>query len=275
MSSGGHEADRPTTRGELDRATLARVYNGANGGALNFAVDRELLAQVTQLVPGYQQFAAANRAFVHTAILRFHDDGITQVLDLGSGMFSESTHDIAHRINPATRVVYVDTDPVVIAQLELATTEDNDQVGVLHADICRVDAVMQAAVVQRVLDVSRPVGLLAAAVLHCVPDDDTFADVATVMSRYHDVLAPGSMLALSHASGDKLPADLVTQAIDLFAQSDITIVSRTQDEIRDLLNPWEPELPGLARLHWQLGSEVADAHGYAAIAKSIRDEVQW
>lgn len=51
------------------------------------------------------------------------------------------------------------------------------------------------------------------------------------MSRYHDVFAPGSMLALSHACGDKLPADVVTQAVDLCAQSDITIVSRARDEI--------------------------------------------
>ena len=265
----------PSANEMVKRPALARVYNGASGGAMTTAADRELLAKVLELVPGYRFFVAANRAFVRAAIHRFLDEGITQLLDLGCGMFFDGlTHEIAQSVTSAARVVYVDTDLAAIAHLQ-QTTEGSDRVGVVHADMCGVDAVLNAPVVRKVLDVDRPVGLLAAAVLHCVPDSDVSADVATVMRRYHDALAPGSMLALSHASGDSLPADIVAQAINLFKRAGITIVSRTRQEICDLLRPWQPEPAGVAELAWQVESgETVYAHGYTVIARSVHVEAR-
>lgn len=280
---GGDEGTRKTTSPvtatsgtevSVDTPAISRVYSGALGQSLNFAADRELLARVLQLLPGYRHFAAANRMFVRTATRRFVTGGITQVLDLGCGVVSlgDMTHSIAHDLDLAIRVVYVDTDPVVIAHHQPIVHNDA-RLGVVHADVCDVDAVLGALETRAVLDLDQPVGVLAAAVLHCVPDEREDADVATVMRRYHDALPAGSMLALTHPSGDGLPAEDVAQAIQLFAQAGITLVSRTRDQIRALLHPWRPDNAELDVLRWRQGPDAVDAHGYTAFAHSVRGEV--
>jgi SAM-dependent methyltransferase len=258
--------------GFMTTPAISRVYAGALGQGLNFAADRVLLDRMLQLMPGYRYFAAANRTFVRAAARRFVTEGITQILDLGCGIVSreDMTHNIAHDLRLATRVVYVDTDPVVIAHHQPIVHNDA-RLGAVHADICSVDAVLSALGV--VLDLDQPVGVLAAAVLHCVPDEGEDADVATVMRRYHDALPAGSMLALTHPSGDGLPAQDVAQAIELFAQAGIPLVSRTREQIRALLRPWRPENADLDVLRWREGPDAVDAHGYTAIAHSVRGEV--
>jgi hypothetical protein len=267
----------PATSGievSADTPAISRVYNGALGQAFNFSADRLLLDRMLQIMPGYRYFAHANRMFVRTATRRFVALGITQILDLGCGVVSreEMTHSVAHDLHLATRVVYVDTDPVVIAHHQPIARNDA-RIGAVHADICDVDAVLKARETCAVLDLDQPVGVLAAAVFHCVPDEREEGDVATVMRRYHDALAVGSMLALSHPSGDGLPAEDVAQAIHMFAQAGITLVSRARDQIRALLHPWRPDNPDMDVLRWRQGRDGVDAHGYTAIAHSVRGDV--
>ncbi len=106
------QPDDPPTR-----ASIARVYDAALGGTDNFDIDRQVLAQVRAVAPEVNDLAWSNRRFLARAV-RFVADqgGIRQFLDCGSGLpTAENTHQIARRIDAATRVVYVDNDPAVIA----------------------------------------------------------------------------------------------------------------------------------------------------------------
>lgn len=249
----------------LSKPALARVYNGATGGASTVAADRSLLGQVFALMPGYRYFAQANQRFAARAVTEFVDAGLTQILDLGCGMLTpQSSHHVAHARNPDVRVVYVDSDPVTVEHVRNGTADDG-RVGVVHADMRNVDQVLDHEVTRTVLDLDKPVGLLAAAVVHCLPDD---GDVhpADALRGYHDRLAPGSMLAASHASGDTLDPAVVTEAIALFEQAGIIVLSRSADEFSALLGPWHT--PGLQRLVWSPGpdDEDIDALAYTTIA---------
>lgn len=101
---------------DIDRPSPARMYDFFLGGAHNFAVDRQLAAQVLAAVPDFPRTARANRAFLHRAVRLLTDAGIRQFLDLGSGIPTVgNVHEIAQRAAPAARVVYVDVDPVAVA----------------------------------------------------------------------------------------------------------------------------------------------------------------
>ena len=102
------------------RASIARVYDAALGGTDNFEIDRQVLAQVREVAPEVNHLAWSNRRFLARAV-RFlgEQGGIRQFLDCGSGLpTAENTHQIARRIDPASRVVYVDNDAAVIAHSE-------------------------------------------------------------------------------------------------------------------------------------------------------------
>ena len=111
---------------DSSRASIARVYDGALGGTDNFEIDREVLAQVREVAPEVNDLAWSNRRFLARAV-RFLGDqgGIRQYLDCGSGLpTAENTHQIARRIDPATRVVYVDNDAAVIAHSQALLAGD-------------------------------------------------------------------------------------------------------------------------------------------------------
>jgi SAM-dependent methyltransferase len=247
----------------LSKPALARVYNGAAGGTSTAAVDRSLLERVFALMPGYKYFAMANQRFAAQAVAEFVDAGLTQILDLGCGMLTpQSSHQVAHAKNADVRIVYVDSDPVTVEHVRNGTAGD-DRIGVVQADVRHVDQVLDAAAA--VLDLDRPVGVLAAAVLHCLPDDDEIHPSAAVR-RYHERLAPGSMFAASHATGDTLEPEVVAEAIALFRHAGIVVLSRSADEFNALLEPWHN--PGLRRLLWlpNPDAEEIDALAYTAMA---------
>src|SRR5688500_13315398 len=118
------------------RASIARVYDAFLGGKDNYAIDREVFHKVQKVAPEAQDLAWSNRNFLTRAV-RFLTDqgGIRQFLDCGSGLpTAENTHQIAQRIDPETRVVYVDNDPAVIAQSG-ALLPGDDLCCVVDADI--------------------------------------------------------------------------------------------------------------------------------------------
>src|ERR1700716_2180398 len=110
----GHEEGTPPL--DLSRANPARMYDYYLGGAHNFAVDRAAADKVLAMLPETRTFARDNRAFLQRVVRYLvQDAGITQFLDLGSGIPTVgNVHEIAQRIHSDTRVVYVDVDPVAV-----------------------------------------------------------------------------------------------------------------------------------------------------------------
>src|ERR1044072_4450326 len=97
----------------LDRPNVARMYDYFLGGAHNFAVDRQAAEQLYRLFPDLPLIAQANRAAMRRSVAALIELGVEQFLDIGSGIPTAGpVHEIAHRINPNARVVYVDVEPV-------------------------------------------------------------------------------------------------------------------------------------------------------------------
>ncbi len=62
--------------------------------------------------------ARENRGFLQRAV-RFlvGEAGIRQIIDIGTGIpTADNVHQVAQKVTPDIRVVYVDNDPVVLAE---------------------------------------------------------------------------------------------------------------------------------------------------------------
>ncbi len=180
-------------------ATAARIYDYWLGGHDNFAADRIAALKITEAAPEAPLLARQNRAFLGRAVGYLTTDaGITQFLDLGTGLPTRgNVHQIAQRVNPGSRVVYVDNDPMVAAHSRALKTGTG--VAVVHADLRDPDAILANPDTRRLIDFSAPVAILFVAVLHFISDADA---PHAIVRRYLDAAPPGSYLVISHVTSD-------------------------------------------------------------------------
>lgn len=117
------------------RANVARVYDYLLGGSHNFLADRDVGRAIMAIEPNTRAIGRANREFLGRAVRFASAAGISQFLDIGSGIPTEgNVHEIAQQANPAARVVYVDADPVVIAHSQ-ALLDGNENATVVQGDL--------------------------------------------------------------------------------------------------------------------------------------------
>jgi SAM-dependent methyltransferase len=232
---------------DTTKASIARVYDAALNGKDNYEIDREVLRQVAQVAPEVCRLAVDNRDFL-IRVTRFiaSQTGITQYLDCGSGLpTAENTHQVAQRIQPESRVVYIDNDPVVLAHGR-ALLEENDQTHLSAADIFQPDQIINDGVVRKYLDFSEPIALFQIGTLH---HHDGERSPQCIMDEYIDALPSGSYVALSHfCDPETTPelSELARKMEEVFRRSPMgTGMFRTRTEIEGMFSGLELISPGL------------------------------
>jgi hypothetical protein len=178
-------------------ATAARIYDYFLGGTHNFPADREAAKALLAFTPTIAASARVNRAFLRRAVTYLAGTGVRQFIDIGSGIpTAGNVHEVAEAIAPDSRVVYVDIDPVAVAE-SLDILKGNERATALRGDLRDPVAILNHADVLRLINFDEPIALLVAAVLHFIADDD---EAYGLVARLHGALPPGSYLVLSHAS---------------------------------------------------------------------------
>jgi hypothetical protein len=249
MTGTAHPAADGPVRVDRDKASIARVYNATLGGKDNYAVDRDVFERMRSVVPEVQQLALDHRAFLIRAT-RFiaTETGVEQYLDCGSGLpTAENTHEVAQRITPASKIVYVDNDPSVIAHSR-ALLEDNEQTLVVPADIFTPSEVIDDPAIRSFLKFDAPIALFLLGVLHHYDGTPTPAEI---VREYVDALPSGSYLAFTHFFDPQDDDSEVARRIEnVMVNSPMgTGLFRTRAEIEAMLPP-ELEMvePGLVLL---------------------------
>jgi len=229
--------------------TPARLYDYYLGGTNNFAIDREVAERLRASLPELTDAAWANRGF-HQRAARWMagQHGISQFIDLGSGLPTQgNTHEAVTPLAPAARVVYVDHDPMVLAHAK-ALLDTTGATAVIQADLRDPAAVLDHPELRAVLDLGQPTGLLMTAVLHFVADE---SDPWGLVARYMRAAAPGSYLALSHATADRLPPRAVTAMYATYENATERIQLRSRAEFErffdglELVAPFDGAEPGI------------------------------
>lgn len=238
----------------------ARIYDHWLGGKDALAIDREVAGKVAEVAPWVVAGARGNRAFLMRAVRELAEAGIDQFLDIGAGLpTAGNVHEMAQRVNPSARVVYVDHDPVVLAHARALLAEDERTVAVA-GDLRDPEAILADPAVRRHLDFSRPIGVFLVAVLHFVEDrEDPVGIVATI----REAVAPGSHLVLSHVSDlhdDPKAARRVgptRAAAQMYRELAAPFVLRTRDDLARILEGWELLPPGIVPAQlWRPGRRV-------------------
>jgi hypothetical protein len=244
---------------DITAPSMARTYDFMLGGGHNFAVDREVGAQIERAMPGLRLAARVNRAFLGRVVRFMMDQGVRQFLDIGSGIPTVSNvHEVAQERDPGCRVLYVDRDPVAVAHSELMLA-GNNRAAVVHADMRDPEGILASLHAQRLLDLDEPVGLLMLLMLHWIPDE---SDPPSLMARYRDALASGSFLAMTHVTGDHQGENL-SEATDVIkrSKSPDQVTLRTHAQVMDLFAGFDFVEPGLVGCgEWRPGGpgDIAD-----------------
>jgi hypothetical protein len=187
-------------RFDTTAAHPARIWDYWLGGKDNFAADRAAGDSVLEAMPFIADVARADRAFL-ASVVRYlvADLGIRQFLDIGTGLpTANNTHEVAQRVAPESRVVYVDNDPIVLAHARaLLTSDPRGVTAYIDADARDTDKILSTAA--GTLDFSQPVAVMLLGILLFIPDED---DPWGITTRLMDALPPGSYLAISHGASD-------------------------------------------------------------------------
>ncbi|MEU5080918.1 MULTISPECIES: SAM-dependent methyltransferase [Streptomyces] len=248
---------------DISVPSVSRIYDYYLGGSHNFEVDREAARRAMEFMPGLPKIMQANRAFMRRAVRFAAGEGITQFLDIGSGIPTfGNVHEVAQAAVPGARVVYVDHDPVAVAHSE-AVLADNDDADVIAADLLKPQEILASPRLERLIDLKRPVALLLVAILHFVDDaDDPYGAVAGL----REALAPGSLLILTHATyeGIPLPAERAEGAVDVYKDIRNPLIMRSRDEVARFFEGYDMVEPGLVQMpHWRPDSAPEDEDPYA------------
>jgi hypothetical protein len=224
--------------------SVARVYDAILGGKDNFAVDRVVAEEAMRAMSDGGNGARLNRVVLGRAVRYMADRGVTQFLDLGSGLpTAQNTHQIAQGVNPEARVVYVDNDPSVSVHGRALLTGDDSTVVVL-ADVRSPDELLALPSITGFLDLSQPVGLILSAVIHHLNDDE---DPHGIVAHYRQALAPGSYLQLTHFCDESPEAransEVLTRSL---GRGQV----RSRGEIESFFDGLDLVPPGIVFLPW-------------------------
>ncbi|MER8182467.1 SAM-dependent methyltransferase [Kitasatospora sp. NPDC094015] len=243
----------------------ARMYDYYLGGKDNFPADRAAAEQVVSLGPLVRISARANRSFLGRSVRHLARQGITQFLDIGTGIpTAGNTHEVAQQILPDARVAYVDNDPIVLVHgRALLTGSATGTVNVVQGDLRDPKSVLADPAVRAVIDFDRPVALLLYAVLHFIDEaDDPYGIVRTLL----DALPSGSHLALSHGTADFLTTEEADRGPAVYRGATAQLTMRSKDQVARFFDGLELAEPGLVTAPlWRPDEEPQDTDHQVAI----------
>jgi hypothetical protein len=250
---------------DVSRPSSARVWNYLLDGKDNFAVDRELGDALRSANPAIAAVAQAQRRFLVQAVtLLAGEVGIRQFLDIGTGLpTANNTHEVAQRVAPGSRIVYVDNDPLVLVHARaLLTSSPEGETAYIDSNVEDPERILGEAA--RTLDFSRPVALTMIGILGNVAD---YAEARSIVERLLAAVPSGSYLAVS--DGTSTSAQSV-ESQRVAKESGHPYNLRTPEEIAGYFEGLELLEPGVVSTsQWrpQPGTEPEALDVYCAVGR--------
>jgi hypothetical protein len=219
----------------------ARVYDYLLGGKDHYRGDREAAARAMAVFPRLQTVALTNRTFLVRTVRYVATQGVTQFLDIGTGLpTSPTVHEVASSVHPDIRVVGVDNDRVVTRYYQAHSHAPRCQY--CEGDLRRPADILAIPELRQVLDFGRPVTVLLVAVLHLISDAE---DPAAIVASFRAALAPGSAIVMSHLTRTGSDPDVISRIEEIFKGTPGEAWFRTEEEIGSWTEGLEAAPPGL------------------------------
>lgn len=237
---------------DTTRPHSARIWNYWLGGKDNYAVDREVGDEFLAIFPGQAHVARQARAFLRRVVRYLAAEaGIRQFLDVGTGLpTADNTHEVAQRVAPESRIVYVDNDPLVLAHARaLLASSPQGTCDYVDADLHDPGTILTTAA--RTLDFTQPVALIMLGILGHVADEDGPKEiVARLMNSLaadsYLVIADGTNTLEGQGRGDAGDESARARAYRHYAEAGgIPYRPRTPNEIEGFFEGLEMIDPGV------------------------------
>jgi O-methyltransferase involved in polyketide biosynthesis len=236
-----------SARFDTNIAHPARTWDYWLGGKNNFAADRAAAEEAERALPTMRLIARADREFLGNVVRYLAGEvGIRQFLDIGTGLPTvDNTHEVAQRVAPESRIVYVDNDPIVLVHARaLLTSSPQGKCDYIDADLREIDKILERAAAT--LDFGRPVAIMLLGILLYVPDAD---DPHGLVARLLAAVPSGSYLAISHGASDIDPDRSVDFTRIYNERSAVPFTLRSRAEVARFFDGTDLIEPGLVQVH--------------------------
>jgi hypothetical protein len=260
----------PATEIDTSRPHPARMYDYFLGGKDNYEVDRDAADRVLDVVPDVVRMARANRDFLRRAVQYLVEDGIRQIIDIGTGIpTSPNTHEVAHAVSPDVRVAYIDNDPIVATHAG-ARLLGAANTGFFLADMRDPQSILEHPTISALIDFEQPVAVMLVSVLHFMTDAE---DPAGMIATLRAALPEGSRLVVSHATAD-FHGNLSAEVAEVYQKATASLTPRSHADVLRLFEGFELVDPGLVQVHhWRPEAEPDEDEEpvgvYGAVARKI------
>ncbi|WP_407703891.1 SAM-dependent methyltransferase [Streptomyces smaragdinus] len=235
----------------------ARIWNWLLGGKDNYPADRAAGEAYVRAFPGILDIARHDRAFLGRAVRHLvAGEGVRQFLDIGTGLPTmDNTHEVAQRLAPDARIVYVDNDPLVLTHANaLLTSTPEGRTDYIEEDLRRPRAILDRA--SATLDFGRPVAVLLLGIMHFVRDYD---EARSVVRTLTDALPSGGFLVMTHATMDPELLSAEARQAQAEAQDGLResggsgMAFRTKEQVTALFDGLDILEPGVVSMaHWRI-----------------------
>jgi hypothetical protein len=237
------QSDRLVSGIDTTVAHVARIWNYWLGGKDNYAIDRQVGDQIVQVNPDVPRLAKQSRAFLARAVRYLAGEaGVRQFLDIGTGLPTvDNTHEVAQRVAPESRIVYVDNDPLVLVHARaLLTSNPKGATDYIDADLRNPEAILHAAA--RTLDFTMPVALMLMGIVEFIINDN---EAYQIVDRLLQPLASGSYLAMYDGTSVVHPKESEEIARMWNSSGSAPLVLRSPAQIGRFFNGLELADPGI------------------------------
>ncbi|MEV7736514.1 SAM-dependent methyltransferase [Streptomyces sp. NPDC088921] len=246
----------------------ARIWNYWLGGKDNYEVDRVAGDAFREIFPGIETGARAARYFLARAVRHLAgEEGVRQFLDIGTGLPNvDNTHQIAQRVAPESRIVYVDNDPLVLAHARaLLTSTPEGVTNYVDADLRDPATILREAA--KTLDFDKPVALMLMGILGHIEDHD---EACSIVREMVAGLPSGSFLVQYDSTAT---SEAYVQAIQQYNEGgSIPYILRSPEQLARYFDGLELLEPGVASCsRWRPDTEAlglpAEVHQYGGVAR--------
>ncbi|KAF2186687.1 DUF574-domain-containing protein [Zopfia rhizophila CBS 207.26] len=225
---------------------VARMYDWYLGGTHSYAIDRKAAEDVQQAIPDIKPLVVENRAFLRRAVRWLAKNGVTQFIDIGSGLpTAGNTHETVLKTEKSARVLYVDIEQTVVTEGRefIRKTGWEKQVGMLRASALEPEAIFNDPETCRVIDFSKPVAIMMIALIHFFEPEQYVA----VLDFWKGNLVKGSAFVMTHATSDGRDPEGLAKAREIYNKTPTPVIFRPKGEIEPIMDGFQLVEPGLVR----------------------------
>ncbi len=270
MTDTGRDRTRSDTVADEIDNTLphsARVWNYLLGGKDNYEPDRQIGDHINRTWPGLGDVARTSRHMLARGVRHLAGEaGVRQFLDVGTGLPTvDNTHEVAQRVTPDARIVYVDNDPLVLVHAQaLLTSTPEGATAYVDADLRDAETILAEA--GKTLDLTRPVGLILMGIIGHIADYD---EARAIVRRLIDGLPSGSYLL--YYDGTATSDEMLTAQDEYNRSGAIPYYVRTPEQIAGFFEGLDLVDPGVVRVtEWRPGPEPvqpSEVDAYGGLAR--------